>query len=83
MTITNGSIVKGILKNNQRDEEGFFYPLIYSYTRKGSAETLYALFTDAQYDDMDVAPMIENVVCLAANGILTIDGQEFIKDRRY
>jgi hypothetical protein len=83
MTITNGKIVRDILRNNCRDDEGNFYPLIYSYTRKGSAEVLYALFIHSDHDDMDVAPMIENVICLAANGILTVDGQAFIKPSRW
>jgi len=81
MTITSGKAVKEILMNGGRDEEGRF-SLIYSYTLKGSAETLYALFVHPDHDDMDAAGnRIENVICLFANGVLTIDGQEFIKER--
>ena len=86
MTTNKGSFVKSVLENGCRDERGSLFPLIYSYTLMGGGETFYALFADADHDDMEhpaVAPHVENVVCLAANACLTIDGEEFLKPRRY
>ena len=80
MTITDASEVKRILKNGGKDD-GFTFAVIYSYCRRGGAERLYALFTDVQYDDMNLSPYVEDVICLMVEGVLTIDGKEFIKDR--
>ncbi len=81
MTIKSSKIVKEILKNGCKDDEGHFYPLIYKYTMEGGAELHYALFLEPQHDDMDVSPYVDEVALLAANGILTVTGQHFIGEQ--
>tara|TARA_Y100000034_G_C6874945_1_gene399974 strand:- start:896 stop:1165 length:270 start_codon:yes stop_codon:yes gene_type:complete len=80
MTITSPDIIKQMLQN------GGAYPgdppasLIYRYTgMPGTAQELYAVFMHPDHDDMDSSPFVHNVVCLMANGILTVDGEEWLE----
>tara|TARA_Y100000310_G_C20629710_1_gene787952 strand:- start:420 stop:662 length:243 start_codon:yes stop_codon:yes gene_type:complete len=77
MTIETPSAVKKILENGGH-EDGFFFPLVYSYRSVGGGKVLYALFTGPEYDDMDTSPYVADAVCLMANGVLTLDGQRFV-----
>lgn len=76
MTITNRKAVIDILRNKGRDlgDNSMFFPLIYSYVSVFGASDAFALFTDSQYDDMDISPFVKNVVPLMVNGILTKEG---------
>lgn len=77
MTIHSASIVRDAMRNGGRSE-GLTFATIYAYRSIDSDKPAYALFVDADHDDIDVSPYVKSYTCLMANGILTIEGQKFI-----
>jgi len=65
---------------NGGESEGLKFVTIYSYTIRESNKPMYALFVDANHDDMDVSPYIQSYTCLMANGILTVEGKNFLNE---
>lgn len=82
MTLTKGKYVAHLLRNGGKDPDEpsqVQLPFIYSFKLNGSTHTHYAAFTDGKYDDMDESPFVSSYKCLMANGILTVEGQEFLQ----
>ena len=76
MTIKDRKVIIAALANGGVIE-GMVFLVIYVY-KSINGETLFSMFTDPMYDDMHISPYVQDVICLMANGILTIEGQQFL-----
>lgn len=68
MTVDNATVVLEILAEDPRMR-------VYQYRHARTGATLYALFPRGQWDDMALAPEVEDAVLLVEDGRFTTAGQ--------
>ncbi len=77
MTLRNANTIKTALRC-KGNLEGMTFERIYKY-ESVSGEKLFALFTEAQFDDMMGNRYVKNPVLLMDNGELTDEGKTFLQ----
>ena len=76
-TISDKSIIKTMLQNGGHYEDDPVPATIYSFVDDFGKEE-YAVFYDTTYNDMAITPFVREFKCLFANGMITVNGQEWI-----
>ena len=77
MVIDNPITVRMILQNGGK-YEGYKFPLVYEFISNDNKRH-FAVYAQAEHDDIKATPFVESYVCLMANGILTKQGTAFIE----
>lgn len=74
MTVDNPAVVVEILAEDPQMR-------VYQYRHARTGVTLYALFPHGQYDDMILAPEVDQAVLLYDNGHWTTAGQAWRREQ--